>query len=259
MGWLWASPSSERPRQTPPASQSPPAPTPPKQTADEHDADELKKFLMELQADFNAKPNTPAPKAGLTQPVLQQPTTTTTTTSSSSSTPSTAFSLSSWLPFLAVKSAKPEEGPLPTSTSRTATPTTEALAHSLRPTSMSCRQAFDLAYACQSIGGQFTSVYRDGALRSCSHLWDDFWFCMRTKSYTGPVKDEMVREHYRKKELLKYGGKPNSEDVWESRESMVEPGTVFREPLVEEVLSDDEWQLMEIERRKQIRRELGYE
>lgn len=124
---------------------------------------------------------------------------------------------------------------------------------------MSCRQAFDLAYACQSVGGQLRSVYREGRIRSCSHLWDDFWFCMRMKSYSGPVKEEMVREHYRKKELDKYAGKPNSEDVWRSREEKVAPGSVFREPYVEENVSDEEWQLMEIERRKQIRKQLGYE
>ncbi|CAI4211855.1 unnamed protein product [Parascedosporium putredinis] len=145
------------------------------------------------------------------------------------------------------------------STSRNFTPGSEALAHSLRPSDMSCRQAFDQAYACQSIGGQWNAIYREGSVRTCSHLWEDFWFCMRVKGYVGPMKEEAIKEHYRRKELEKYGGKPNSEDVWVSRDEKVPPGTAFKEPFVPDNMSDEEWQLMEIERRKEIRRELGIE
>lgn len=240
MGWLWSSPSPPPPESSRPPTQ--PSSTPPKPSPKNDDDDALVQLLSEIRQDISKpKPAKPEPPS--------------TPQSSSTST------LSSWLGSLAAK-AKPadQDAPPPaTSTSRHPTPETEALAHSLRPTSMSCRQAFDLAYACQSMGGQFRAVYREGSVRSCSHLWDDFWFCMRVKSYSGPVKEEMVREHYRKKELEKYGGKPNSEDVWASREGKVEVGSVFREPFVEEVMSDEQWQLMEIERRKQIRRELGYD
>lgn len=258
MGWLWSSPSPP-PQQTPQSQQQPPSQPPSSQTpvdppkkVNDDDA-ALTEFLVELRSGL-AKTDTPAKSQ-------QSPS----AESQSQSTPasSATSTLSSWLGSLASsakasKSVEPED--LPASTSRNnPSPAADALAHSLRPTSMSCRQAFDLAYACQSMGGQFRAVYREGSVRSCSHLWDDFWFCMRIKSYTGPVKDEMVREHYRKKDLLKYGGKPNSEDVWISREEKVEPGSVFREPYVEENLSDEQWQLMEIARRKEIRKELGYE
>lgn len=82
---------------------------------------------------------------------------------------------------------------------------------------------------------------------------------MRAKGYHGAVKEDMVREHYKRKELEKYGGKPNSEDIWVSRDEKVRPGEAFREPFVPDDMSDEEWQLMEIERRKEIRRELGLE
>lgn len=249
MGWLWATPSppSDPNRNNTPQTQKPDAKneTPKRDDTKESDSD-LNQFLAELRADLSkpdSKRDAAPPKP---QPPSTQPSATTST-------------LSSWFNTLSPKPSQEEETPTPTSTSRNPTPGSEALAHSLRPSSMSCRQAFDLAYACQSIGGQFTSVYREGGLRSCSHLWDDFWFCMRMKSYTGPVSEEMIREHYRKKDLEKYGGKPNSEDVWASREEKVAPGSVFREPIVEEVVSDEEWQLMEIQRRKEIRKQLGYE
>jgi hypothetical protein len=58
-----------------------------------------------------------------------------------------------------------------------------SLEESLLPTDMSCREAFDAAFYCQSLGGQFTNLYRYGGIRSCSENWSDFWFCMRMKSY----------------------------------------------------------------------------
>lgn len=97
---------------------------------------------------------------------------------------------------------------------------------------MSCRTAFDQAWACNGFGGQWNAVYRYGHMRSCSEQWDDFWFCMRMRSKTGKVKEDMIRARYREKEWKKYGpGKPSSEDVWESRERKVEPGSVFNEEI----------------------------
>lgn len=250
MGWLWnsSSPSGDKPSQQSPSSQSPEnQPTPPPPTKKGTGDPALDEFLNEFSADLSksasSKPQQPPP----------EPSSTTATST-----------LSSWLGTVkaaakAKAAANEDQGPLQQSTSNHATPASDALAHSLRPTSMSCRQAFDQAYECQSMGGQLRSVYRYGGIRSCSHLWDDFWFCMRVKSSSGPVKDEMVREHYRKKELDKYAGKPNSEDVWRSREEKVAPGSVFNVPYVEENVSDEEWRVMEMERRRQIRKELGYE
>ena len=94
-------------------------------------------------------------------------------------------------------------------------------ADSLYPSEMSCQQAFDAAFYCQSLGGQFTNVYRYGGLRNCKEEWGNFWFCMRTKSYQEPEKGKMIRDHYRRR-ALKYKKGPSSEDVWEARTTPLE-------------------------------------
>jgi hypothetical protein len=68
-------------------------------------------------------------------------------------------------------------------------PSNLTVEESLLPTEMSCRQAFDAAFYCQSLGGQFNNLYRYGNIRSCSENWRDFWFCMRTKSYPPEQKE----------------------------------------------------------------------
>lgn len=120
---------------------------------------------------------------------------------------------------------------------------------------MDCEQAFNQAFYCQSLGGQWNNIYRYGSVRSCSENWDDFWFCMRVKGYqAGPVKDNMIREHYRKKHLAKYGdGKPNSEDVWRERRERVPPGSAFSEQVEAPTVSDAEYQKWEMERMEKIR------
>lgn len=140
-------------------------------------------------------------------------------------------------------------------------PPLSPVAESLLPTDMSCRQAFDLAWSCNSLGGQWNAVYRHGEMRSCSHLWDDFWFCMRTKSYSGPLKERAIRDHYRRKEYEKYyaPGARSSEDIWEARERKVEPGTAFAEPVEIATVDDNEWRREEEERRRKIRQGLGFE
>jgi hypothetical protein len=132
-----------------------------------------------------------------------------------------------------------------------ATPETELnVEDSLYPTTMSCRDAFDAAFYCQSLGGQFNAVYRYGGMQSCSDHWKSFWFCMSSKSYTGQ-REDMIKEHYRKK-ALKYKVGPSSEDVWEGREKKMEWGEAFSEG-VEELLpgeSDEEWNVRERKRRE---------
>ncbi|KKK26139.1 hypothetical protein ARAM_005990 [Aspergillus rambellii] len=87
---------------------------------------------------------------------------------------------------------------------------------SLYPDSMSCRTAFDYAFFCQSLGGQFVNVYRYGELRSCSEHWDNFWLCMKTRTFRDSERKRIIRDHYRKK-AIKYKTGPSSEDVWEVR------------------------------------------
>ncbi|MCJ1340396.1 hypothetical protein MMC09_005690 [Bachmanniomyces sp. S44760] len=93
----------------------------------------------------------------------------------------------------------------------------------LYPTSMSCREAFDAAFYCQSFGGQFVNLYRYGGLKECSDHWSKFWFCMRTNR---GFMDEEEREkriwRYYKGQAQKYRTGPSSEDCWELRTERLE-------------------------------------
>lgn len=204
MGWLWASSSSAK--APTPEKEAPPAATSSSSAPSEAVDPEVQKFLDLFQADYKPKEEpTPAP------------------TSQSSSTSSESSSgLKSWL-SLHASSSKREI---------TEAPPGDALSEELLPGDMSCRQAFDLAWACNGMGGQWNAVYRYGEMRSCSEQWDDFWFCMRTKSYSAEMREKAIKAHYRNKEYAKYGpGKPSSEDIWESRLEKVAPGSVFTEPI----------------------------
>ncbi len=133
------------------------------------------------------------------------------------------------------------------------------MSEELLPTTMSCRDAFDYAWHCHTPGAQWNAVYRYGSVRSCSELWDDFWFCMRTKSYGPEMKAEAIKMHYREKEEKKYGGgQPNSEHVWETRTEKVKPGTAFSVKF-DPPMDDEERQRLDAERRRRIRREHGIE
>ncbi|RDW69147.1 EMI1 family protein [Aspergillus mulundensis] len=87
---------------------------------------------------------------------------------------------------------------------------------SLYPDTWSCSDAFDYAFFCQSLGGQFVNVYRYGELRSCSEHWDNFWLCMKTRRFPEMEKKKVIRDLNRKK-AIKYKTGPSSEDVWAVR------------------------------------------
>ncbi|MCJ1357309.1 MAG: hypothetical protein MMC33_007305 [Icmadophila ericetorum] len=93
----------------------------------------------------------------------------------------------------------------------------------LYPITMSCRQAFDHAFYCQSLGGQWTNVYRYGGVRNCSEQWGNFWFCMRTNRGMMTEEERKIRiqAHYREKDK-KYRVGPSSEDIWRLREERVD-------------------------------------
>ncbi|KAM5355613.1 hypothetical protein ACJ41O_002259 [Fusarium nematophilum] len=209
MGWLWSSSPSPTPAQDKPsatAEELPPT-SPPSSTSTSPSSSttdpEIQKFLDLFESDKSSKPEPPSQQE-------QQ--------SSSSS------SISSWLSLK--KSSRPSI-PSPADI-----PPGDPLSEALLPTEMSCRQAFDQAWACNSMGGQWNAVYRYGEMRSCSEQWDDFWFCMRTKSYAPEMREKAIRDHYRAKEFSKYGpGKPSSEDVWQSRSEKAPEGSTFNEPI----------------------------
>jgi hypothetical protein len=91
----------------------------------------------------------------------------------------------------------------------------------LYPRTMSCRQAFDQAFYCQSLGGKFNDIYRYGHLQSCSEQWGAFWFCMRTRTLPAPERERQIREHYASREERKRKEFGSSEDVWEIRKKPV--------------------------------------
>jgi hypothetical protein len=125
---------------------------------------------------------------------------------------------------------------------------------------MSCRQAFDAAFYCNSLGGQFNNLYRYGNVRSCSENWNDFWFCMRTRTFAAREKEEAIMARYREKERMRYarregeelGTPKSSEDVWKSREHKLELGTAFKEPYPDFDGDDGEWNRVESERRRGV-------
>ncbi|CAM1504155.1 Fc.00g017460.m01.CDS01 [Cosmosporella sp. VM-42] len=209
MGWLWSSSPAPKAPEAVAKEPAPPSSSPSSTAPNEPVDPEIQKFFDLFQTDKSQKPeppSEPSPKPS----------------SSSSSEKST---LSSWLSLKSSPSSAAKR-------TVTEAPPGDALSEALLPDDMSCRQAFDQAWACNSMGGQWNAVYRYGEMRSCSEQWDDFWFCMRTKSYSGEMREKAIRAHYRNKEFAKYGaGKPSSEDVWESREEKVTPGSVFTEKI----------------------------
>lgn len=89
------------------------------------------------------------------------------------------------------------------------------------PRTMSCRQQFDQAFYCQSLGGKFNDIYRYGHLRSCSEQWGAFWFCMRTRTLPEKEKAEQIKEFYASREKRKKEEFGSSEDIWEIRKTAV--------------------------------------
>ena len=258
MGWLWASPSPPKPS-TPVQQQatSPPAATGPDEPVDP----EIQKFLDLFKTELSASSPPTEPTAAAAK--------------TADAAPSSSKPASSWL---GLRASPPPDTPQDRTTSPSSsissstattpfseapasqTPLLDPLSEALLPTDMSCRQAFDLAWGCNSIGGQWNAVYRYGSMRSCSEQWDDFWFCMRTRSHSSQSRQAMIREHYRAKERRKYGpGMPSSEDVWQSREVKVAPGASFSEAMDAPDLDDDEWRRMEADRRRRIRQSLGFD
>ncbi|KAL2159749.1 hypothetical protein VTH06DRAFT_1882 [Thermothelomyces fergusii] len=179
--------------------------------------------------------------------------------SPSQAAPASSSTGSSWLPWASTKAAAAAE-PAQPPRKKTRSPQSVAMSEHVLPTTMSCRDAFDYAWHCHTPASQWNAVYRYGAVRTCSELWDDFWFCMRTRSYPPELRAEAVRERYRAKEEAKYGGgKPSSEDVWESREERVPPGTAFKKSFDPPIVDDAEFQRVDAERRRRIREAIGIE
>ncbi|POS83467.1 hypothetical protein EPUL_005356 [Erysiphe pulchra] len=130
----------------------------------------------------------------------------------------------------------------------------KSISEQLLPTDMSCREAFDSAFYCNSLGGSFNHLYRYGTARSCSEHWSKFWLCMRIRTYDDESKKKSIQDYYRKMENKKYGERgTSSEDIWTSRDQLVERGTAFRVIENEEWdKTDEEWQNAALEMRMRI-------
>lgn len=97
------------------------------------------------------------------------------------------------------------------------------------PRTMSCRQQFDQAFYCQSLGGKFNDIYRYGHLNSCSEQWGAFWFCMRTRTLPDKEKTEAIKNFYKDRDERRKEERGSSEDVWEIRKVAV-PRAFWKDP-----------------------------
>ena len=109
-------------------------------------------------------------------------------------------------------------GSINASTSHVDLDTLDITPKALYPRTMSCRQAFDQAFYCQSLGGKFNDLYRYGGIRSCSPQWSQFWFCMRVRTLSDKEREHQTAEWYESREdRIKKERAGSSEDVWELR------------------------------------------
>lgn len=90
------------------------------------------------------------------------------------------------------------------------------------PRTMSCRQQFDQAFYCQSLGGKFNDIYRYGKLNSCSEQWGAFWFCMRIRTLPEEQKAKEIKQFYKERDERRKKEWGSSEDVWEVRKVAVD-------------------------------------
>ena len=127
-----------------------------------------------------------------------------------------------------------EPEPEPTPLSRTLPDGRLSIApEHLYPRTMSCRQAFDQAFYCQSLGGKFNDIYRFGKVQSCSEQWNAFWFCMRNRTLPMKNKEEVFAGFYEERDRRRKREWGSSEDVWPLREVAVERA-FWRDPDEEE-------------------------
>ncbi|KAK6825076.1 Early meiotic induction protein 1 [Apiospora arundinis] len=286
MGWLWATPepskaSNDDKTRTAAAA----TPSPAKESENDYGDPEIAKFMAQIQREFGSGSSSRSAEAS--RPTATESSQTADPSKSSSSSSSLWSSIWGSSPSSGTSSATPSDhkpsssspspfsllNDTPTSTRETKSRSTntaradddaerpqplDPLSESLLPTTMSCRQAFDAAFYCQGVGSQFHSIYRAGTVRSCSEHWDDFWFCMRNRTASGPRKEEAVRDYYRRREWNKYGpGRPSSADVWESRDEKVPYDSAFRETYESPTLGDEEWRVKEMEHRRAVQEALA--
>ncbi|KAK3719682.1 hypothetical protein LTR37_004219 [Vermiconidia calcicola] len=110
------------------------------------------------------------------------------------------------------------------------------------PRTMSCRQAFDQAFYCQSLGGKFNDIYRYGHLQSCSEQWGAFWFCMSARTLSQKDRERQIKNYYAQRDERKKKEFGSSENIWEIRDKPVQRA-FWKDPDVDP--EDDNVQLKE--------------
>ncbi|KAG2213387.1 uncharacterized protein EV154DRAFT_478872 [Mucor mucedo] len=80
----------------------------------------------------------------------------------------------------------------------------------------SASETFDAAFQCYTLGAQAINYYRYGSKKDCAGKWEDFKFCLKTKTKSSELADAMLRERKANKEAARMRGR-NSEEVWEAR------------------------------------------
>ncbi|KAK8200710.1 hypothetical protein M8818_006025 [Zalaria obscura] len=196
MGWLWTS-SSNNTSEAPPTTQEPiqslqpatasPSTTPPRALTRDEQAD---REFQALVASFDADTKSTQPSQ----------------------------------PSAPTNHHRQDLPPPPAVSTETPADTTELdiSPDALIPRTMSCRQAFDSAFYCQSLGGKFNDIYRYGELKSCSEHWNAFWFCMRTRTLGDGEKERQIREYYENRDDKRKREWGSSEDVWDIRMSPIQ-------------------------------------
>lgn len=78
---------------------------------------------------------------------------------------------------------------------------------------------------------------------------------MKTRTWSGPEKEEAIRGYYRKVEKKKYAA-ASSEDIWKSRDRKVPEGEAFKVRFEAFPGGDDqEWNRLERENRQRAKME----
>lgn len=202
MGWWWSSDSTAAPatESAPPTTAQPPAPasipfreTPKKNASPDSD-------FEALFASFEKPSTTTKPTVQTQEPTSVAPTIT-------HVTPAPKETPTHYVPSPSGSIEQQSENDAPLDISPEA----------LYPRQMSCRQAFDQAFYCQSLGGKFNDIYRYGELKSCSDNWNAFWFCMRIKALPDHEREERIKEFYQAKDERDKAEKGSSEKIWDIR------------------------------------------
>ncbi|KAH0363642.1 hypothetical protein KCU65_g7230, partial [Aureobasidium melanogenum] len=219
MGWWWSSDSTAAPATEPAPLETTQISTPvsttqretPKKASPDSDFEALFASFEKPSTTTTTIPSNPAPQPVATAPSVQHV------------TPAPKETPTHYVPSPSGSIEQQSDSDAPIDISPDA----------LYPRQMSCRQAFDQAFYCQSLGGKFNDIYRYGELRSCSDNWNAFWFCMRIKTLPDREREERIKEFYKARDEQNKAERGSSEKIWDLRTEPVKKA-FWRDPDVTE-------------------------